>query len=101
MALSPGGPALPVSVRGRELNFFIPSFTGGSTPYVSSLELYFNRLSQRRRVRRHGRTVVVRRNFFTTPARCPSGGVWTASVTGAFYDDSPPRTSAATSRCRR
>lgn len=88
---------ISVTFRGREMTLTFP--TPGSS--VLRLDFYLNPVSQRRRVRRHGRTVVVRRNYFTTPARCPRSGAWSSSVQATFYDDPTPRTSVSTSRCRR
>lgn len=91
-----------VTFRGRQMTLTFPDTRGGlSNSTINLLRFYLNPLSQRRRVRRHHRSVVVRRNLFTTPARCPSSGVWSSSVTAMFYDDPTPRRSVSTSRCRR
>lgn len=85
-----------MTFRGREM-----TLTFARSSSISLITFYLNPLSQRRRVRRHGRTVIVRRNLFTTPARCPKSGVWSSSVRATFYDDPTPRTSVSTSPCRR
>lgn len=92
----PTGISLTFRGRAMTLTFPNPGFLS-----ITSLQLYLNPLSQRRRVRRHGRTLIVRRNLFTTPARCPSSGMWSSSVTATFYDEPTPRTSVSTSPCRR
>lgn len=89
-----------VAFRGRQMTLTFPNFSINFFR-ISSIQLYLSPLSQRRRVHRHSGTVVVRRNLFTTPTRCPRSGVWPSSVRATFYDDPTPRTSVSRSPCHR